>query len=394
MGQYCKGWGAMRSSQEEIKKYSKDFLYLLCCAVNDLTPEQSRVRPMNPEIMMNLADLHGVSAMTSYALYKSGLGGDFRAQWKQTMDQSQRKAALYEIERQSIRQYCEQERIRYMFLKGHLMQQYYPVYGMREMSDIDILAEQNARPLLQAFLFDCGYSMEEIGESNHDAYHREPFFNVEVHVGLFRPELEPVFTEYYRDIFDRLIPGEGTEQHFSKEDFYIYHILHAVKHLHYGGIGVKALTDTCLLLRKETGLDWTYIAEETKKISVEDDEKLLRKTAQKVFSPLAVSEGYQLTAEEEGCLLYILESGAYGTMDHYVSDRLSEHKENGKATGRSKLRYLKDRLYPLQDTYREMYPFFYHHKWAFPFLPFYRLLRAVRGGRDSILEEIKALKNS
>ena len=281
MGQYCKGWGAMRSSQEEIKKYSKDFLYLLCCAVNDLTPEQSRVRLMNPEIMMNLADLHGVSAMTSYALYKSGLGGDFRAQWKQTMDQSQRKAALYEIERQSIRRYCKQERIRYMFLKGHLMQQYYPVYGMREMSDIDILAEQNARPLLQAFLSACGYTMEEIGESNHDAYHREPFFNVEVHVGLFRPELEPVFTEYYKDIFDRLIPGEGTEQHFSKEDFYIYHILHAVKHLHYGGIGVKALTDTCLLLRKETGLDWTYIAKETKKLSVEDDEKLLRKTAQK-----------------------------------------------------------------------------------------------------------------
>ena len=147
-------------------------------------------------------------------------------------------------------------------------------------------------------------------------------------------------------------------------------------------------------MRKETGLDWTYIAEETKKISVEDDEKLLRRTAQKVFSPLAVSEGYQLTAEEEDCLLYILGSGAFGTMDHYVSDRLSEHKENGKATGRSKLRYLKGRLYPLQDTYREMYPFFYHHKWAFPFLPFYRLLRAVRGGRDSILEEIKALKNS
>ena len=384
----------MQDSKRELNRHDRDFLYLLCCAVNDLQPDLKRIGPMNPEIIMNMADQHGVSAMTAGVLIRSGVKSSFRGEWKQSIDQAQRAAVLFAFERSAIEDYCERNEIRYMFLKGHLFQQYYPVYGMREMADIDILTDASGCGLLRQFLIDRGYTLENTDESNHDTYHKPPLLNIEVHSRLFRRELEPGFAEYYQNVFDRLLPVSGKKQGccFSREDFYIYHILHAVKHLHYGGIGVKALTDTCLFRRKEKDLDLQYIKRELRKLAADTEEGLLAKIAEKVLSPDAALNGFDLTEEETACLLNIIDAGAYGTVTNYIRTQMGDDRDGKKLSPGTKAGYLWQRLYPGQDSYKDRYPFFYRHKWAYPLFPAYRLIRAIRKDKGkSIADEIKGL---
>ena len=70
----------MQDSKRELNRHDRDFLYLLCCAVNDLQPDLKRIGPMNPEIIMNMADQHGVSAMTAGVLIRSGVKSSFQGE--------------------------------------------------------------------------------------------------------------------------------------------------------------------------------------------------------------------------------------------------------------------------------------------------------------------------
>ena len=77
---------------------------------------------------------------------------------------------------------------------------------------------------------------------------------------------------------------------FTDEDFYIYMVAHAYKHYSIGGTGLRTLIDFYLFLnQKEASMNWSYITEEIKKLSmyrnenVSEFEQQIRSTAKKVF---------------------------------------------------------------------------------------------------------------
>ena len=111
-----------------------------------------------------------------------------------------------------------------------------------------------------------------------------------------------------------------------------------------------------------------------------------------MLSPDAVLNGFDLTEEETACLLNIIDAGAYGTVTNYIRTQMGDDSDGKKLSPGSKAGYLWQRLYPGQDSYKDRYPFFYRHKWAYPLLPAYRLIRAIRKDKGkSIVDEIKGL---
>ena len=100
----------------------------------------------------------------------------------------------------------------------------------------------------------------------------------------------------------------------------------------------------------------------------------------------------KLTEEDEEMLKYVFSSGTYGTITNHVSNTLQRTKM-------SKTQYALSRLFtpirksnPSYNAYAKMYPIFYKHKLLFPFLPLYRAIRAMRGGR--LQKEINALRKA
>ena len=250
--------------------------------------------------IFSVADFHKLAACVSFALESYELDAKLLKQYNQVKSMAVRKNILFNTEREQIYSYMEDNGIRHVSLKGIVMQTFYPKFGMREMGDNDILYDSVYQDKMYNFMINRGYHAEIYKRSNHDEYMKAPVYNVELHNALFMRSESPKLYDYYSEVVDRLILVEGKkyELRFSDEDFYIYNIAHAYKHYSSGGTGLRILTDTYVFLKaKKDTLNISYIANECKKIDIDDFELMCRTLSQKLFS--LDSERYDLSEKDK-----------------------------------------------------------------------------------------------
>ena len=85
-----------------------------------------------------------------------------------------------------IKQHLEAEGIWYLPLKGAYLQDLYPVFGMREFSDHDVLIDETRAADVKSIMEKLGYTAEHYAVSNHDVYVKPPFLKFEMHRALFK----------------------------------------------------------------------------------------------------------------------------------------------------------------------------------------------------------------
>ncbi len=339
---------------------------------------------MDLERVFQLAERHSLSACVGMALESAGWR---EARSSRAVASALRRAALFEEAWTQVRRQLEASGIWYLPLKGLVLKDFYPKYGMREMSDHDVLHDPSRAPEVRTVMESLGFSFgQDAGQKIRDHYFKPPVCNFEMHWALFGAGRETL-AEYYRDVKSRLLPNEGSRYgfRFRDEDFYIFIIAHEYKHYSGGGTGLRSLLDTYVFLRRKgETLDWPYIAGELEKLGLADFEARNRSLSRRLF------DGDPLSEPEQEMLDYILSSGTYGTFSHRVENRV---KNKGK------LLYLLDRfLVPVSrkneryEAFAGAYPFFYAHKLLLPFLPFYRAFRAVKTGK--LQAEVKAVRNA
>ena len=360
---------------------TNDLIYLVSCAVNDVKPDPERVAGMDLDAIYKLACRHMLAATVAPALKAAGVQDE---RFAEALKHSALKSSTMDMEMDAVFTELDAAGIWHMPLKGIVLQHYYPVYGMRQMSDHDILFDATRADDVKRIMEGLGFSAEYFGTGNHDVYHKEPVSNFEMHRALFGRSPGNNLYEYYRDVEKRLL-GDRYEKHLSPEDFYLYVTAHEYKHYFAGGTGLRSLLDTYVYLQKGT-LNMTYVAAEAEKLGMAEFEEQNRSLAQHLFS------GEELTNPDREMLDYILSSGVYGTFVHRVENKMSKHDWG-------KLGYALDRFaVPVSRENREyaafaaQYPFFYQHKVLLPFLPFYRIFRAMKAGRFQA--EAKAIKNA
>lgn len=368
-------------TREEYRTVVYDMIYLVSCSVKEAVPDKSRVESMNLPILYAIADGHLLTAAVAFALESAGVCD---AAFTQAKAKAIRKVALMDAEMASIFAKMKNAGIWYMPLKGTVLKDYYPQFGMREMTDHDILFDASRADDVKAIMVEMGYDAEHFGTGNHDCYYKEPVCNFEMHRALFGAGHDTTFQEYYSNVENRLV-GDGYEKHFTPEDFYIYMLAHEYKHYSAGGTGLRSILDTYVFLNKAS-LDMEYVEVETGKLGINDFEKENRSLAMHLFG------GGELTMVERKMLGYILSSGTYGTLIHSVENKM-------KKNGWGKIKYMLHRFsVPVSRKNKDYavfagsYPFFYKHKILLPLLPFYRTIRAMKSGKFQV--EAKALKNA
>lgn len=360
---------------------TQDLIYLLSCAINDEKPDPERVAGMDLDELYTLATRHMLAATVAPALKEAGIQDK---RFAKALEHSALKSSTMDMEMDALFAELDAAGIWHMPLKGIVLQHLYPVYGMRQMSDHDILFDADRADDVKAIMEGLGFRAEELGQSNHDGYHKEPVSNFEMHRELFDIRQEEKLYDYYRDVGKRLL-GEGYEKHLSPEDFYIFLIAHEYKHYTYMGTGLRCLLDTFVYLQKES-LDMAYVTAEMEKLGIADFEAANRSLALHLFS------GEELTEADREMLDYIRSSGVYGTMGYWVENSI-------RKAGGGRIRYVLRRFFvPVSRKNRDyadfagQYPFFYKHKILLPFLPFYRVFRAMKTG--SFQSEAQAIKNA
>ena len=360
---------------------AQDLIYLVSCAVNGVKPEAERVAGMDLDALYRLANRHMLAATVAPALEAAGVKDEHFAKASRS---SILKNATMDAEMDMLFSELDAASIWHMPLKGIVLQHLYPVYGMRQMSDHDILFDASRADDVKRIMEGLGFSTEHFGTGNHDVYHKKPVCNFEMHRALFGPGHEEKLYEYYKDVEKRLL-GDGCEKHLSPEDFYLYVTAHEYKHYSISGTGLRSILDTYVYLQKQS-LDMGYVAAEAEKLGIAEFEAANRSLAQHLFS------GETLTEADEEMLDYILSSGVYGTMNHRVENKM-------RRNGWGKVRYALNRFFvPVSrknkdyEAYAGAYPLFYKHKILLPILPFYRVLRSLKNGK--LTGEVKALKKA
>ena len=369
---------------EENKKVFDDLVYLAACAVNGQAAEKSRTDGMDLSLVYEAAQDHKLAAAAGMALESAGIRNET---FVQAVAKAMRKNALLDADRAELTRKLEEAGIWYMPLKGAILKDLYPRFGMREMADNDILVDASRAKDVRKIMLELGFEVEQTGKGHHDEYRKPPVSNFEIHRMLFSALDNAALENYYADVDKRLIPDkEGScGRHFSTEDFYLYLVAHEYKHYYKGGTGLRSLLDIYVFLRKyRNALDMDYVAAEAEKMGTAGYEKQNRNLALRLFS------GEELTGAEQEMFAYYASSGAYG---FYTNKVINQVKSFGGGL-RGKLRFFWSRLFMPMEKIRYSYPVVYRYKILLPFLYIYRIIKGLTFRRGTTLADLKALKKT
>lgn len=373
-----------RMTAEEISINSLKMLYLIGCALRNDAPDAGLQADLDEEKLYLIAKKHSLCAVTEYALRKFGFRCDSRI--TDAAAQSIRKTVLMKHEREMLFAEWENAGIRYLPLKGIMMEELYPSIGLREMSDNDILVDDANAQEVYHLMVSHGYDCKSYGKGHHDIYVKKPCYVFEIHRMMFDEDDNPDYAAYYSNVFEKTVT-DGVHEYgyrMSREDFYIYMILHAKVHFDLAGTGLRLLVDL-LVFGDHFGdeLDWSYIAGELKDLGAGDFEQELREIEETVFS-WQPYENFNNTLFDEIAL-----SGTYGNYSNLLRSHFrATSAEQGVA---GKIRYFKYRFSVPEGILKKQFPFFYRHKALVPVLWVYRPLRKLIKRPSSIPKELKAL---
>lgn len=341
-----------------MEKTQYDMIYLAACGVDGVSPDKEFLNGLDMEELYRFSFGHFMDALVGTTLKQ--VGADLPKGWNEHISKAVRKVVLFDTERAKLFSFMEQKGIWYLPLKGIVLKDYYPAVGMRQMSDNDILFDYSFCDEVQEYMESQGYEAVSVGIGNHDVYKKEPVYNFELHSTLYSELHQDGWAEHYGHVKDRLVLNSDSAYgyHFTDEDFYVYITSHAYKHYAGSGTGLRTLLDFYVYLKAKPEMDFAYIEKECEVLGIAEFEKRNRSLCKKVFSGEALRgmEALErsLSREEKEMLLYYLTSGAYGTVERGVENRVKRYQEKGLKM--SKFRYSWDRLFPGYDTYKVYAP--------------------------------------
>lgn len=362
------------------RSVASEAVYLISCALHGQVPDVAG----DLDALFRYCKGHSVAAMVAMALescWKSNPpeNGDIVTPWKQLKEKAIRKNILLNAERQRILAYLDSIGCWYLPLKGSFLQYDYPKFGMRQMTDNDILYDTAYDQQVHDFLCDSGYTVKSFRKNNHDEFTKPPVYNFEMHRRLFSPLVHKDLADYYGDA-RRLMVKDGDNRygyHLSKEDFYIYMTAHAYKHFSVKGIGIRSLVDVYVFLdRHGDALDWAYVETELGKLGVKEYERQCRDMARKLFEK--PSRDILLTEGETEFLEKFLGDGTFGSRKRGVENALNKMQETDGSGGfLMKVRYFWRRMFPPREFMEEWDPNLQGKPWLLPWAYVRRLLKVL-----------------
>ena len=281
-------------------------------------------------------------------------------------------------------------------LKGWVLKGLYPKPEYRQMGDIDYLVRAKDIDKCIPIMKLLGYEAEDVGlDASHDEYGKKPYMKVEIHRRLLPPTEENHW--YTDDIWDRLVEDKPHIYHMTKEDFYLYHLLHFEKHFSMGGSGVRSILDHYYILKHwKDDIDWEYVDSIIEKMNYVYFQSMTNQLAIKWFG----GEEFIGDRLDENILseddlfdagIFILDSGAFGTEENYQKWYFNKLKKENNV--KSKKGFIFRRIFMERSRMENIYPVLKKHGWLLPIMWVRRIVYVLLHRRDRIKSEYKSIKD-
>lgn len=365
------------------KKEVNYLVYLLSCAIK--CEEPKRVEGIDYDALLDLANKHQVYNIIISAIKDNPDVSDKQKQNFKNYNLSEiSRMIVVGNERNNIYSFLEENKIKYMPLKGLVIRDYYPNQSMRQMSDNDILFDVSYRDEISNFMKKNGYKCVATGE-NTDDYHKEPYCTFEFHKTLFFKEQD--FCPVFDNLWEKAVRDEEHSfmYHMDVSDVYIYSVCHMYKHFSTAGCGIRFLADNYLILNKEEkNLDWDYINSFLSSCGILDFERKTRQLAFKLF------DGGELDNDELSLFETIMNFGIFGNGTVRLRNKIESM--NTSSVEEAKKKIIKDRLFPPKKKMVADYRILEKKPYLLGAVYVYRLFKALFNSKKTI-NELNTIKS-
>lgn len=293
-----------------------------------------------------------------------------------------------------------QQKIEHILMKGYLLKTYYPSPEYRSMSDVDILIKDKDRDKSHDIMQRLGYKNNTKGVTVWD-YKKSVSF-VEIHTVLLNKEFKDDvdFKDYFSNVWQNIKKLDADYSYMLEEQYnLIYLLVHAAKHFHNCGCGVRMIMDIAVYINKFRDiLDWEYIWNEVEKLDLKLFTQNILVLCNKWFDT-KINFEYEIDEEFYDKLCEsILLGGTFGfnNSNFRIAQIRNESKNNTKNRTTSLKNIFKDMFFP---PYEELikydrYAFLRGRKCLIGFVWIYRGIYQIKSrGINSIKYILSILKS-
>lgn len=272
-------------------------------------------------------------------------------------------------------------------LKGAVIKNLYPVPYYRQSSDIDILIRRKDTEKAKLIMEELGFETERFGNPDTtDNYKIDKFTCVELHKSLIQPRYKQFAS--CNDIPDRLILKGNHEYVMSDEDFYLFMIAHAAKHLQGSAIGIRSMLDIWIYLRKKPEINWDIINIGIKKCALNRFHERIMQIIGYWFENKECSNEIHILAD------YIAESGWNGSVEHRTAYALNNIGAVNDDLDGIRLKNFVKTAFMDKKNMQKRYPILEKHSLLLPLCWLHRGAEVIFKRRDSISSVIHAYDNA
>ena len=363
------------------------FQFLRCGIFGGALSENSKnaVNRENLIEIYNCLHMHDLAHLVAGVLAQNGLKEREEKAYLAFKREMQLVVYRFEGMRYQFERICEtleRAQIPYMPLKGAILRGYYPEDWMRTSCDIDVLVSpKHLKDATEALKKELDYREE--GEHAHEiSLYSEDGVHLELHYELISPDENTQHRKMLENVWDVATLKAGTQYCYELPQtyFYFYILAHTAKHFTItGGCGIRSVVDLYLYAQKHPNVkrEATFLLEEGKLCKFADEIEFLGKVW---------LEGEESTPLADKMTEFIIKGGTYGSASNKVS--ALQKKEGGR------FKYAMNRLFMPYSKLKIVYPVLNKHKYLYPFLTVWRLLKLLFGGtKKSTKAEIHALSH-
>ncbi len=323
-----------------MDKNERYFISLVFSHLNNTVPEAPEGIDLSE--IYRLALINNIAAVISVELQKlddtSEIDPDimsaFRQQTGYTIIDTEKKNDAVAV----LKNAFGESNIDFLFVKGQIIRNYYPVPALRTSADTDVIVLDNDLSRVKK-LFDSYELFQENAVGFSFKINNQTF---EIH------STRDYDNEYFKDIFS-LCTKNGSEYVLDDYNHLIYILCHIAKHMKYCGAGIKMFMDIDVIIRHIENFDYDRALAISKKAGVEMFFKYSLSLCHSLFgTPVRAEVNLDENAElKELFEKEIVSGGNFGFSNRGLGDFYEI--EGGRNGGSSKLKAYLALIFPKKE---------------------------------------------
>lgn len=376
--------------KEQKQILAAEYLIELIRSVLEKRAPQPKPDEISMEQILKVAQKHNLECISYDGAVQIAGEKDAEAmkKWKRRRQMCTAQSMMQQREAEILFETMTKNKVRILPLKGIVLKRIYPKPEYRQMTDIDILADEEKRKKIQHIMEEQGYILDgRENEDTVDSYTKKPWMHVEVHDHLMARRFKR--KDQYQDVWKRSDREDFVYQ-MNWNDYYIFMMDHFARHFYQSGSGIRFLLDIYVFLKEKGNfLDQNELEERFAVMGLKDFREEMEQLAQVWFGNLKSTEVTDREKERA-----ILLAGTFGTRKHYYMSEQTKIQEKYKFSWLVKPVYLLKRTFPGFYYMRERYPVLRKYPFLLPITWILRLFCGIIVRKKEIAKEIRDVSKS